>query len=89
MKCKNLQKQKFRICFIDIGLKNVAVAATRVVVGGLPFAVKKGVSLVDVYKTHAKLIIFGRRVQVRLRLPYLIFKSAKPTPSNICSGNHK
>ena len=48
---------EFRFGFVDIGLEDVAVAATRVVERPSRRD-KKGVKNVDVYNTCAKLIIF-------------------------------
>ena len=51
-----LKDNDFHIGFVDIGLKNVVVAATRVV--DLPSrSIKRGAILVDVRKTNAKRLI--------------------------------
>ena len=51
------ENNEFRITPVDIGLENVAVAATRVV-GLASLRNKKGFKNVDAYNTLAKLITF-------------------------------
>ena len=52
------KNNEFCIGFVNIGLKNVAVAATRVV--DLP---PRGVKSVDVYKTSARIIFPGIKIE--------------------------